>query len=122
MLNNGLVIKGPSKAGSGWRRRNRNAGRTDMLIRACRAPFRVRRREDRRRLGLGLRYLCGIMNDLRFRDPAGICGSRLRKVIAFLQLRALSRVAFAMPYAEVLSHERTVAFREVAAVYLLWSI
>lgn len=120
MLNNGLVIEGPSEASSGWRRRDWNAGRTDMLIRASRALFRVRRRKNRRRVGL--RYLCGIMNNLRFRDPAGSCGSGLREVIAFLQLRALSRVPFAMPYAEVLPHKRTVAFREITPVYLLWSI
>lgn len=55
-------------------------------------------------------------------DSACIRGSSLSKVVAFLQLRALRGVSFAMPKAEVLSHKRAVAIGKIASVDLLRSI
>ena len=51
-----------------------------------------------------------------------LVGSSLRKMIAFLELRALGGVTFTVSNAEVLSNEGAVAIREIASIYLLGSI
>lgn len=46
----------------------------------------------------------------------------LREVVPFLKLRALRRVPFAVPNAEILSYKCPVAVRKVASINLLGSV